>query len=88
MKGKLHRDPIASLADNNIRRQEVIRNLGVQLNESMNFHAHIEYAAGKATRIMHKILSIARRHYRIPLPAIRMYMNAAMASITGYDASL
>lgn len=38
--------------------------LAIQLDESM-----------KPAKLMHKILSIARRQYRIPLLAVRLYTN-------------
>lgn len=88
MKGALSRDPTIKMDGNTIRRKRVNKYLGVYLDEALNFHDHIERACTRASALMQKIMSMARRKYAIPLPAIRIYMSAVMGSITGYAASV
>lgn len=52
--------------------------LGAKLDENMNFHNHIDRGYGRAARIMHKIFSIAKREYAIPLPITKLYINATV----------
>lgn len=88
LKGTLLRDPTIRLDGEMIHRKNVNKYLGIYLDESLNFRAHIETACGRASALMQKIMSIARRQYGIPLSVIGIYMGAVMASIAGYGASL
>lgn len=82
------RDPAIRLDGEIIRRRPVNKYLGIYMNEGLTFKDHIEKSCGKASALMQKIMSIARRQYRILLSVIGKYMGAVMASITGYGASL
>lgn len=54
----------------------------------MNFTEHIERSCGRASALMQKIMSVAKRKYGIPLSVVRIYISAVMTSIAGYGASV
>lgn len=88
LKGNLARDPTIRLNGEVVRRTKTNKYLGVHLDEGFTFMEHIEATCGRASALMQKLMSIARRQYGIPLSVVGMYMGAVMASITGYRASM
>lgn len=69
MKDNLVRDPIIEIGVEHLRRYGV-NNLEIYLGERMNFHNHIQKMCGRATKIIHKIISEGKCKYRIPLHMI------------------
>nr|CAD7443007.1 unnamed protein product [Timema bartmani] len=69
-KCKLKRNPSIRIENDNLKRVAMTRYLGITLDEKRNYQAHIKQACARALTVMHKINSIGRRRFHIPMKAI------------------
>ena len=87
VRGSLQRNPTIKMDSTSIKRVKVAKYLGIQLDEKLNFHNHIDYVKNKSIKIMNKIISIGQSKFHLPLDIISRYHEAIMTPITSYAAS-
>ena len=87
VRGNLQRNPSIKMENTTIKRVRVTKYLGIQMDEKLNFHYHIDYIKNKTIKVMNKIISIGQNSFHLPLYIINRYHETIMFPIISYAAS-
>lgn len=72
VKGVVNRNPTIRLNNQHVSRQNVVKFLGLLVDEKLHFLTHIPTICAKSKAAMQKIASIAQRDLKIPLRHVQI----------------